>query len=327
MTTNSAHRRVLVLGGTGLSGAAIARAYLAVGVPVTLVARTLPSGPEWGWLDGVEFVVGPAEEPAVLEVALEGVDHVVHALGAPPPAAMVDDPLEHHRLVVAPLVGLLDLVRKRPGVGLTYLSSGGAVYGNPAILPVPETHACHPLSAYGVTKLAAEATIGMYAHRHGVHAWVLRVANVYGPEQRPWTGQGAVATFLDAARTGRPITLYGGGTAVRDYIEVSDLAAATVALSERRDGYGVVNVGSGTGHSTREVMEIVQATTGHRLAVEWEPARGTDVDAVYLDTSRLESLMKWEPVGLEAGVAAMWDSWQASWAWEHSAELAEEQSA
>jgi UDP-glucose 4-epimerase len=312
MTVTSAHRRVLVLGGTGLTGSSIARGYLDKGVPVTVVARTVPTGPEWAWLEGVEFVAGPADDPEVLEAALEGVDHVVHALAAPPPAALADQPLEHHRLVVTPLVGLLDLVRKRPGVGLTYLSSGGAVYGNPAVLPVPETHACHPVSAYGVTKLAAEATIGMYVQRYGLHAWVLRVANVYGPEQRPWTGQGAVATFLDAARTGRPITVYGGGSAVRDYIEVSDVAAAAVTLSDRRDGHGVVNVGSGAGHSTRQVMEIIEETTGHRLAIEWEPARGTDVDAVYLDTAKLHSLVPWEPVSLEKGVAAMWESWQRS---------------
>jgi UDP-glucose 4-epimerase len=309
MTMTPTSRRVLVLGGTGLIGAAIAQGYLEQGVPVTVVARNRPTGPAWAWLDEVDVVIGSADDPAVLDVAIEDADHVVHALGAPPPAALVDEPLEHYRRVVPPLVGVLDLVRKRPGVGFTFLSSGGAVYGNPRIMPVPEEHACHPVSAYGVTKVTAEAMIGMYAERHGLRSWVLRVANVYGPQQQPWTGQGAVATFLDAARTGRPIKVYGDGSAIRDYVEVDDVAAATVALSARQDGHGVVNVGSGRGHSTLELLRIIEATTGNRLAIEWEPARPTDVGAIYLCTERLRRLMPWSPIDLEAGIDAMWAAW------------------
>jgi len=301
--------RVLVLGGTGLIGSEVARAYLAAGWPVTVLARRPPAGVLVSWLRQANVVVGSAEDPAVLAAALVGVGHVVHALSAPPPARSSLDPLAHHAAVLPALTALLDALAERPGVGLTFISSGGAVYGSGCPLPVAEDAPCHPVSAYGVAKLTAEHTIATYSRVHSIAARVLRTANVYGPLQRPGTGQGVVASLLDAARTGTPVPLFGQGAAVRDYVEVSDVAGAVVALTALEGGPDVLNVGSGVGHSVREVLDIVERTTGSTLSVDWAPARRSDVDAIYLDTSRLAALIDWHPTPLAAGVAATWASW------------------
>jgi UDP-glucose 4-epimerase len=312
MIASERQRRVLVLGGTGLLGAEIARAYIADGTPVTVLARHRPTGERAVWLRSAKQILGTAEDPAVLSEALEDAGHVVHALGSPPPGATAAEPLAQHVSVVPTLLGVLDALRVRPGVSLTYLSSGGAVYGNDCPLPASEDSACHPVSAYGVTKLTAEHFIEVYAGLHGTPARILRVANAYGPQQSPDTGQGVVATFLNAALTGESVRVYGDGSNVRDYVEASDVASAVVRLSGHADGVRVVNVGSGTGHSISQVLEIVEATTGRRLPVEWAASRQTDVSAVYVDTSRLRQLIEWHPMPLAEGVAAMWAAWCTS---------------
>lgn len=297
--------RVLVLGGTGLLGAEVARTLLAEGTPVTVVARQAPTGVRADWLAPAEVVLGPADDPSVLAKALEGVGHVVHALGALPPARTDRHPLEHQAVVVPTLLGVLDALVERPGVGITYLSSGGAVYGSGCRLPVTEDSPCHPVSAYGVTKLTAEHFVGMYATVHGIPARVLRVANAYGPLQAAGTGQGVVAAFVEAALAGEPVRVFGDGSVVRDYVEVSDVARAVSRLLARGDGPLVVNVGTGVGHSVRQVVGVVEDATGRRLEVEWAPTRRTDVDAIYLDTTRLASLIEWAPTPLAEGVAAV----------------------
>jgi UDP-glucose 4-epimerase len=311
MTATTTRSRILVLGGTGLIGTQVARAFLEAGSPVTVLARRPPTGVRATWLAGSDLVVGRADDPEVLARALGGAGHVVHALGAPPPARANDDPLAHQVAVLPALIAVLDALAERPGIGLTFLSSGGAVYGSGCPLPAVEDSVCRPVSAYGVAKLTAEHTIGMYVRVHGIPARVLRTANVYGPLQRAGTGQGLVASLLAAALTGSPVPVFGDGSAVRDYVEVSDVARAVVALSAVAGGPAVVNVGSGVGHSVNDVLALVERTTGSTLAVEWGRARPSDVDAIYLDTSRLAGLIDWRPTALADGVAATWDSWPA----------------
>ncbi|HMD45911.1 MAG TPA: NAD-dependent epimerase/dehydratase family protein [Acidimicrobiales bacterium] len=302
-------RRVAVLGGTGLLGAEIARAYLRLGCEVTVLARHRPQAQRAQWLRAARLVLGPAEDESVVTEALRGADHVVHAVGAPYPAEN-EDPLGHHIYVMATLAHLLEALRRRPGVGFTFLSSGGAVYGDDCPLPVPEDTACAPVSAYGATKLAAEGFVTLYAARHGVPSRILRVANAYGSPGPDDAGRGVVEQFLAAARTGGTAFVFGDGSAVRDHIAAPDVAHAAVMLSLQPGGPVVVNVGSGVGTSVTEVLETVQSVTGRRLAVEWLAARPGDVTSVYLDTRRLATLTRWEPASLSEGVGATWEAWQ-----------------
>lgn len=301
-------RRVLVLGGTGFLGTQIARAFRRSGCSVVVVTRSAPVHREHD--DPTEYIVGDALDEDVLARALMGVGHVVHALGGLSPVEAQGDTGEALARTVRSLAVLLDQLRRRPGVGLTYLSSGGAVYGNADSLPVSESQVCSPISAYGILKLTAEHYVSMYADVHGVPARVLRIANAYGPGQSAAKGQGLIAALLDAASTSSPIRIFGNGQTIRDYVHVRDVADAVVALSRRSDGPRVVNIGSGVGHSVNDVLAIVDAVTGTAQTITWEHARGFDVGKIYLDVSVLRSLVPWSPVRLRDGIAEAWQEWR-----------------
>lgn len=302
-------RSVAVLGGTGLIGSAVAHAFLDDGRAVTVLARRAPDQRHAPLLEGASVVLGDASDPASLRKALDGVDHVVAALGTPHPADSARAPLAQFEAEIPVLLGVLDEVRARSGVGLTYLSSGGAIYGDVDTLPVSEETECHPVSPYGVTKLAAERYVLMASRTDGVDVRILRVANAYGALQRPRTGQGIVAALLHAAATGAPVRVFGDGSAVRDYVEVRDVAGAVVALEALDEVPQVINVGAGTGHRLTDVLEIVEAVTGRSITVHHDAPRPSDVRAVVLDVTRLSSLVPWRPMPLEHGVADAWGAW------------------
>lgn len=296
--------RVLVLGGTGFLGSRVARTFLARGSDVTLLSRQRDLAPPS--VDGrtARLRWGHPQDPATLAAAIAESDHVVHALGGLNPLEASLDQSAAVTRSIPTLVRVLDEIRDRPGVRLTYLSSGGAVYGDRRDGAADEHSACTPLSAYGISKLTAERYIAMYVTCHGVDARVARVANAYGPGQVAGRGQGLVATLLDAACTGRPIRIYGTGTQVRDYIHADDVAQAVVGLSCLPGEPLIVNVATGTGHSIREVVALVEETTGRLLELDWAPGRDFDVQHNVLDVTCLSSLIDWHPIALPDGIEA-----------------------
>jgi len=312
MNDRSPPRRVVVLGGTGFLGVEIAAKYLKEGASVTVLARNPPVGVKSEMLVNAELRLGPAEDPQVLAQAIEDADHVVHALGCPFPAESNDDPVGDLMQTVPTLIGLLELLRRRPSTSLTFLSSGGTVYGNPAKVPADEVTPCDPITVYGITKLAAEKYVGLYSDRFGITTRILRISNAYGPLQSAKRGQGLVAAFLDASTSGQSVKIFGDGTVLRDYVAVEDVAAAEFQLAERFDGPRVVNVGNGVGHSVRDVLAIVEHVTGRPLHVEWLPERPFDVRAIVLDVTTLRQLIPWSPMSLEEGISRVWTTWQ-SW--------------
>jgi UDP-glucose 4-epimerase len=301
--------RVTVLGGTGLLGAAVARRFLDEGSDVTVLARHRPDEPTETLLDGARIVLGDAADARSLDAALDDARHVVDTLGAPHPAASASAPRAQFEAELPVLSDLLAELRKRPNVSLTYLSSGGAIYGDAPTLPATEDAACHPVSPYGSAKLAAEEQILASAHDDGLRAQILRVGNAYGARQRDRSGQGVVARMLAAAsRSGDAVPVFGDGTAVRDYIDARDVAVAVAGLHANAGGPQVVNVGTGVGHSVLDVRTIVEEVTGSKIELHFEPRRSTDVKDVVLDVTRLAALVDWQPRSLVDGVADAWRS-------------------
>ena len=196
---------------------------------------------------------------------------------------------------------LLEAVKGRSLHRFVYASSS-SVYGDSAAIPMREEVPLHPVSPYGVTKLAAEHLCHLYHVNHGVPAVSLRYFTVYGPKQRP---DMAFNRFIRAALTGQPIALYGDGEQTRDFTFVADAVAATRAAGDRGRPGAVYNIGGGSRVSVNQVLELVGRLTGRSLDVRREGAQKGDMRDTFADTTRAREDLGFLPsCSLDSGLAA-----------------------
>jgi len=296
--------RALVIGGNGFIGSGLVSALRVRGVDVAVLDPGRPRT-DMDWT-GVEFIAGSLAEAVATARALAGVDVVFHLASTTVPGTSNLDPVADVQGNLVATLGLLGEMRAAGVRRIVYFSSGGTVYGNPRVSPVPESHPRHPISSYGVVKVAVENYLHMYQELGDLDPVVLRPSNPYGPRQSTAGVQGAVAAFLGLAARGQPARIWGDGEVVRDYLYIDDLVelAATAGLSRE---VGVFNVGSGEGHSLNDLVGIISRVTGLQLAVERLPARPFDVRRVVLDVSAARLTFGWTPsVALEDGIARTW---------------------
>jgi nucleoside-diphosphate-sugar epimerase len=184
-------------------------------------------------------------------------------------------------------------------------ASSSSVYGDSPTLPLREDSHCHPVSPYGVTKLAAEHLGQLYHKSHALPVVSLRYFTVYGPRQRP---DMAFHRFLTAARGGTPIHLYGDGEQTRDFTYVLDIVAATRAAAVSGRPGAVYNVGGGERVSLNQVLRTIEGITGRRLeTLREEPQKG-DMRDTFADTAAARRDLGFRSsVALADGLAREWD--------------------
>ncbi len=305
--------RCLVLGGRGFVGQRLARALLQQGYQVRVFDRPDPVAEMELIEQGAEFIGGDFFNCSDLLRAINGCEILFHLLATTLPKSSNDSPLDDASTNILGTIALLDLVAKIRGVRVIFASSGGTVYGAPQALPIPEDHPTDPLCAYGISKLAIEKYLALYARLQGLDYRVLRIANLYGEGQSPFRGQGAVAVFAYQALHGQTIEIWGDGSAVRDYLHVDDAVLALLAAMVHTGTDRVLNIGSGRGLSLNELIEALEGVLGWHIARTYREARGFDVGANVLDCSRAHRALAWTPqiafpVGIERTVRWLSDT-------------------
>ena len=181
-------------------------------------------------------------------------------------------------------------------------ASSSSVYGDAAALPMHEDANLHPLSPYGVTKLAAEHLCNSYLVNHGLPTVSLRYFTVYGPRQRP---DMAFNRFLQAILGGRPITLYGDGEQTRDFTFVADAVTATLAAGNMGIPGRVYNIGGGVRISINDVIKLMAQCTGRTPEIRRQDQQKGDMRDTYADTSLATAELNFDPsVTLEQGIEA-----------------------
>lgn len=294
--------RVLVIGCGFIGSHVVARLAAQDRSPVVLTRSRPTEGTIAAAIEPGDLRIGDASSATELEAALDGVGHVVYTAGGLLPAASEEDPERDRELTLGPLRAVLAALRERPGTKLTYISSGGTVYGQPETLPVPETAPARPHGSYGKLHLACEKEIERHCAEHGLWARILRCSTVYGERQQPDRGQGAVPTFLSRIERNTTIDLYGDGSTVRDYVYAGDVADVTIDLLDREDGPRVLNLGAGEGTSLIELLRMAERQVGRPALVAEHPERGFDVHQIVLDIERLRELTGFEPTPLQTGI-------------------------
>lgn len=194
---------------------------------------------------------------------------------------------------------LLDVVRGIPTIQKVVYASSSSIYGNAEAYPTSEDAIPRPVSPYGVTKLAAEHLMMLYATEFGVPTVSLRYFTVYGPRQRP---DMAFHRFIRAGLTGGEIVLYGDGEQSRDFTFISDIVAANIAAAERGGSGTVFNLGGGTQATVNDVLRIVERYIGP-LKLRREERQAGDARHTRADTLRAQTALGFRPaVSLDEGI-------------------------
>lgn len=186
---------------------------------------------------------------------------------------------------VALTVNILEACKKNHVGKIIFLSSGGTIYGA-GRCPLDEEAPTNPINTYGIQKLAIEKIIYLYNYLYGIDYRIVRLANPYGPYQRPNGKLGAVTTFTYKALKGEEIKIFGDGSNIRDYIYISDAVAAIINIAMQNTIYKVYNVGSGIGISLVDMLGCIEKQLHKKVAVCFSESRNVDLRENYLDTTR-----------------------------------------
>lgn len=294
--------RIFVTGASGMLGFELLRfaKYFGRSEVIGIARRDLPSGqhdlpliltklpliPDW---------LGPQDADAT----------IIHCAGLANPRKPFEDfaSLSHSEII--PQVAMVEaLVAKGWRGHLIYPSSGGAIYGDAEVLPICEETPVRPKSPYALQKAMIEQGLSYLALRHGFRLTILRISNPYGssvvkPEQ------GVLSKMVEAVRTGASFTLIGTGDEMRDYIHISDLCDAVVKVcsTQFERPVNVINIGSGVGTSTRDLMDLVCRLSGKTLTLTVQDST-LDVRSNVLKIGRARNLLQWSPkMHINQGVA------------------------
>ena len=184
-----------------------------------------------------------------------------------------------------------------------YISTGGAVYGEPQYLPVKEEHPINPLSQYGISKHTVEHYLHLYNHNYALPYIVLRYPNVFGPRQNPHGEAGVIAIFGSKMIEGARPTIFGDGLQTRDYVYISDVVQANMAAMFS-DICGIYNIGSGVGTSVLELHKWISEALGAEKAPIFEQKRIGEIQHICLASERAKSDLQWEPtMSVRDGIA------------------------
>jgi len=315
--------RVLVTGGAGYIGSHTCKALARAGFePVAF--DNLSTGHRWAVKWGPLVQADLADRDAVLDaLRAHRVEAVIHFAASAYVGESMGNPRKYFRNNVVNTLNLLEAMQDA-GVGTIVFSSSCAVYGIPERVPIPEDHPCRPISPYGESKLFVERALEWYGRAYGLRWISLRYFNAAGADPDGELGEvhdpetHLIPLAIEAALGRRPyLEIYGtdyptpDGTAIRDYIHVTDLADAHVRALDylRRGGASTAfNLGAGRGYSVREVVAAVERVSGRRVPALEAPRRPGDPPVLVAEVANAQELLGWTPTfrDLESIIESAW---------------------
>ncbi|MSQ31504.1 MAG: NAD-dependent epimerase/dehydratase family protein [Dehalococcoidia bacterium] len=300
--------RVLVTGSSGFIAGHLVRRLVAAGHEVTGLDVAAPRRAVDGWRD---VRLDLRDDAGVARAVAEAKPEVVFHLAA---QASVSVSMREPRLdIETNVIASVILARAAAEAGarrFVFTSSGGAMFGAPAVVPADDDTPVEPRSFYGASKASAEQYLRIVEWETGMTVASVRPANVYGPYQDPHGEAGVVAIFAERMLRGDAVTIFGTGEDTRDYVYVDDVVEAQVRAAEAPAGEMCV-VGTGIETSTRRIFELLAQCCGYERAAVMGPPRAGDIRRIALDAARARAVWGWTPqVTLEDGLARTVESFR-----------------
>ena len=280
------------------------------------VTSPLPSQAANSEFSNTDLVVGDIRDYQAVKKVIEEVDAVVHLAAHTSVVESLEKPKEDWDINVNGTLNLLEACRYNRVDRFIFASSNAVVGGQD--LPINETKIPRPLSPYGASKLAGEALCSAYYHSFGLKTVSLRFSNCYGPyaEHKP----SVIAKFIDWARKGEPLVIYGDGNQTRDFVHVDDICQA-IHLSliiaqppelsqqtQKTPLWGeVFQIASGVETSINQLAELIKAMTDSQLSIIHKPKRKGEIERNYSDITKARRLLGFKPrIKLREGLRELW---------------------
>jgi UDP-glucose 4-epimerase len=296
--------KILVTGGAGFIGSHVVDAYVAAGHEVA-VLDNLATGRQENVNPAARLFHADVREKTLVDQAIAAfkpdvVNH--HAAQAEVPKS-VADPGNDAAINVVGGLNVLRACVDHSVRKVIFSSTGGALYGEPDIVPNDEDHPIRPLSPYGTSKYAFEQYLATFERTFGLNYTTLRYANIYGARQDFFAEEGrVVAIFASRMIEGKPLTIDWDGNQSRDMLHVGDVAMANIAALEKGDG-GTYHISTGIPVTVNDLFRKLALLTEYKLEPRRGPQRKGDVYRIALDNTRAQEQLGWEPrILLEEGL-------------------------
>jgi UDP-glucose 4-epimerase len=291
-------KRLVIIGGRGKIATELHRHATLEGVRCVLFSRAGGIG------------ISPIDDLFTPGVWTSG-DMFVHAAWSTVPFTSEQNPGVEWQVDIPLLVRIIKFLGSLPPAErphFCFLSSGGTVYGEALVKPSAETDPLHPKGWHGVAKKDAEEITGALSRHLEVPACIMRISNPYGFSVGSVKPQGIIQHALRAALEQNELTLWGDGSAIKDFIFSKDLSTAMLALFRGRVS-GIFNVAYGESASVRRIIELAEKVTKKKISLTFGTPFAWDVQCSRLDITKLRNVTGWQPqVGLEQGILAAYNA-------------------
>lgn len=305
--TTTKWKHVMVTGGCGFIGSNLVPLLARAGARVRVYDNLSRGRSEWIEGSGAEVVRGDVLDRAALASAMAGVEAVVHLAAYGSVVESVAEPAANFENNVVGTFNVLDCARAAGVKKVVFASTGGALIGN-ATPPVSEQSLPKPISPYGASKLCGESYCNAFGEAYGMQTVALRFANVYGPISAH--KKGAVTVFIKALMTNTPITIYGDGSASRDFLHVEDLSKGiALGLGTDLPPATVMHLAGGNEITIRELARTITKVAGRpNHEIVYLPARAGEVDRNFARYDLAHKLIGFEPSrSFETGMRQTWE--------------------
>lgn len=295
--------KVLVTGGAGFIASHVVDLHVKNGYEVVVV-DDLSTGRASNLNPAAKFYKVDIRSPQLAEVfEKEKPDFVNHHAAQMNVRRSVAEPLFDADVNILGSINLIECAKKYEVKRIVYISTGGAVYGEPEYVPCDEAHPINPICQYGASKHTVEHYLYMYRVNYGLNYTVLRYPNVYGPRQDPHGEAGVVAIFTGQMLAGEQVVINGDGEQTRDFVYVGDCAQANLLALKADNSDGIFNIGFSRGTSVNEIFSALKKATNYQPDPVYGLAKVGETRHIYLKADKARQALGWKPtVSLEEGL-------------------------